>query len=189
MAFYVGYTSRDIKVEYLRWLTERGALEIDGLGNFLNTGKKNRPVFLWASGKVITQKEAEDVLGFKFVEVYAGLLKVNARMVEAALQVDPGPCTRPALALAQPSYIAQSPLRLQQACIQLISLPPTLKQVYYQGLPLGTDRLWRGPDKGSKYDGPSDVGKVHKVFIAYCNKSMLKQMIDDGTLIVQYDLP
>ena len=58
-----------------RLLTERGA------------GGDNRPVLLRPSNRVITFKEAENELEFKAVEVFASRLKVNARMVEAALQM------------------------------------------------------------------------------------------------------
>ena len=50
-------------------------------------GSKNRPVLLRPSSRVITMKEAEIELEFKAVEVFASRLKVNARMVEAALQM------------------------------------------------------------------------------------------------------
>ena len=70
-AFYFGYTGRQIQVEYLRFLTERGG---------------NKPVLLWAHDCVITQKEAETELGFKYIELYSSTLKINARRVEKALQ-------------------------------------------------------------------------------------------------------
>jgi hypothetical protein len=52
-------------VEYLRFLTERG------VGGELGSGAgwhKNKPVLLWAHDSVITQKEAEMNLGFKYIE-------------------------------------------------------------------------------------------------------------------------
>ena len=56
-------------------------------GHFgIYTGQRNRPVLLWDDGSVITQKEAEDQLGFKGVELYSSSLKINARRVEDALQ-------------------------------------------------------------------------------------------------------
>ena len=39
-------------------------------------------------------------------------------------------------------------------------------QKRFQYLPLGT-RLWRHPDKGCKYDQPTDAGKVHKVYLTF----------------------
>jgi hypothetical protein len=72
LAFNVGYTGRQIVVEYLRFLTIRGC----GCG----------PVLLWAHDGVITQRQAERELGFKYVELYCSTLKINARRVEDALQ-------------------------------------------------------------------------------------------------------
>ena len=45
-------------------------------------------------------------------------------------------------------------------------------------LPLGV-RLWRYPDKGSKYDTEVDKGKVHKVFISFSPRvaEMLRERI------------
>ena len=82
-AFYFGYTGRQIKVEYLRFLTERG------VGGELGSGptwQRNRPVLLWPNDSVITQKQAEENLGFKYIELYSSTLKINARRVEKALQ-------------------------------------------------------------------------------------------------------
>ena len=97
----------------------------------LNPGKLNRPVLLWSDNSTITMSDAQSELGFTFHEVYASTLKINARMVEKALQ----------------------------QC--------------YQHLKLG-HRLWRCPDKGSKFDKEVD-GKVHKVFITFSplNSQML----------------
>ena len=66
----------------------------------------------------------EDFLGFKYVELFESKLKVNARMVEDALQ-----------------------------------------RRYHTQLPLGV-RLWRGPDRGSKFDRVTDTPKAHKVFVS-----------------------
>jgi hypothetical protein len=85
-AFYLGYTGRQIVVEYLRFLTVRGASQQDEDGIFINPQSRNRPVLLWAHDTVITQKEAEVDLGFKYVELYASTLKINARRIEEALQ-------------------------------------------------------------------------------------------------------
>ena len=85
-AFYFGYTGRRIQVEYLRFLTERGASQQDEDGTFIKPQARNRPVLLWAHDSVITQKEAETELGFKYIELYASTLKINARRVEDALQ-------------------------------------------------------------------------------------------------------
>ena len=49
-------------------------------------------------------------------------------------------------------------------------------QVRYMHLALGL-RLWRGPDKGPKYDTPKDVGKVHKVFIT-CSPLVAKKLAE-----------
>ena len=82
-AFYFGYTGRQITVEYLRFLTERGVGGEEGSGT---TWHRNRPVLLWAHDSIITQKEAEGELGFKYIELYSSTLKINARRVEKALQ-------------------------------------------------------------------------------------------------------
>ena len=86
-AFYFGYTGRQIVVEYLRFLTERGASQQAEDGTFIDPSARNRPVLLWADDSVITQKEAETQLGFKYIELYSSTLKINARRVEAALQM------------------------------------------------------------------------------------------------------
>jgi hypothetical protein len=49
-----------IREEYLRFLTERGDAE----------HHKTRPVWMWTDGEVITQKEAEEVLGAKAKVVF-----------------------------------------------------------------------------------------------------------------------
>ena len=56
-------------------------------------------------------------------------------------------------------------------------------QQRFQYLPLGV-RMWRGPDKGPKYDQPEDKGKVHKVFIAY--SPVVAQMRREGKIIVDF---
>ena len=88
-AFYFGYTGRNLKVEYLRWLSERGQCEFDADGKVKEGGHHglNKPVLLWGDETVITQKQAENKLGFKGLELYSSTLKLNARRVEAALQM------------------------------------------------------------------------------------------------------
>ena len=56
-------------------------------------------------------------------------------------------------------------------------------QKRYQHLKLG-QRLWRCPDKGSKFDGPEDVGKLHKVFITF--SPHVKQMLANGEIKVNH---
>jgi hypothetical protein len=75
--------------------------------------------------------DAQSELGFTFHEVYASTLKINARMVEKALQQR------------------------------------------YQHLKLG-HRLWRCPDKGSKFD--------KEVFITF--SPLNSQMLADGKIKV-----
>jgi hypothetical protein len=53
-------------------------------------------------------------------------------------------------------------------------------QQRYQHLKLG-HRLWRCPDKGSKFDKEVD-GKVHKVFITF--SPLNSQMLADGKIKV-----
>jgi len=142
-AFYFGYTGRNIKLEYLRWLSKRGLCELDADGNIKEGGKirLNRPVLLKSDGTVITQKEAEDELGFKVLELYSSKLKLNSRRVECALQT------------------------------------------HFQNLSLGV-RLWRGPDKGAKYDVKGDQLKVHKVFLTYSPR--VAEMLRKGVIKVNY---
>ena len=123
-SLYWGYTSR---------MLNPGKLEYT-----LNPGKLNRPVLLWSDNSTITMSDAQSELGFTFHEVYASTLKINARMVEKALQQR------------------------------------------YQHLKLG-HRLWRCPDKGSKFDKEVD-GKVHKVFITF--SPLISQMLADGKIKV-----
>ena len=85
-AIYLGYTGRAIPDEALRWLTMRGASQQDENGNFVDPGKRNRPVLLWADGSTISMGEAMSQLGFEYFEIYASSLKINARSVECALQ-------------------------------------------------------------------------------------------------------
>ena len=84
---YFGYTARLLEEEALRWLTTRGASWQDADGNFIDPSKRNRPVLLWPDSTTITMQQAEEELGFQYVEVYASTLKINARAVEDALQV------------------------------------------------------------------------------------------------------
>ena len=84
---YVGASSRLLKQEYLRWLTERG----NGYDYEKGKWTGNRPVLQWKKAKrngstIITQKEAEEQLGFQGLEVYESLRDANAFAVEAALQ-------------------------------------------------------------------------------------------------------
>ena len=84
---YVGASSRLLKEEYLRWLTTRG----NGHDYEKGKCKGNRPVLQWKKAKpngstTITQKEAEERLGFQGLEVYESLRDANAFAVEAALQ-------------------------------------------------------------------------------------------------------
>ena len=53
----------------------------------------------------------------------------------------------------------------------------------FQHLPLGV-RLWRYPDKGSKYDTEVDKGKVHKVFIAFSPR--VAEMLRERTIKVDF---
>ena len=78
ISFYLGYTRRGIQDEYLRWLTTRGT----GPG----WGQLSRPVLLWKDGSNITMGQAENELGFKYVEMYSSSLMINARKVEKAMQ-------------------------------------------------------------------------------------------------------
>ena len=125
-SLYWGYTSR---------MLNPGKLEYT-----LNPGKLNRPVLLWSDNSTITMSDAQSELGFTFHEVYASTLKINARMVEKALQ----------------------------QC--------------YQHLKLG-HRLWRCPDKGSKFDKEVD-GKVHKVFIT--SSPRVAQMLAERKIKVNF---
>jgi hypothetical protein len=43
----------------------------------INPSARNRPVLLWAHNGVITQREAERLLGFMYIELYSSLLKKN----------------------------------------------------------------------------------------------------------------
>ena len=52
-------------------------------------------------------------------------------------------------------------------------------QQYYQHVELGV-RLWRCPDKGSKYDTEADANKVHKVFLTYSPRVI--EMLREGTI-------
>mgnify|MGYP004294808473 CR=1 FL=1 len=86
-AIYFGYTGRKLEDEDLRFLTTRGAERYDESGDFLDyDGSRNRPVLVWQNGNTITQVQATRILGFKFVELFASTLKINARRVEDALQ-------------------------------------------------------------------------------------------------------
>ena len=85
-SIYLGYTSRTLPVEALRWLTVRGASQEDANGNFVDPSARNRPVLLWADGSTITMGQAVSQLGFEYFEIYASSLKINARYVECALQ-------------------------------------------------------------------------------------------------------
>ena len=87
-AFYVGYTGRLIKAEYLGWLTTRGVAELEADGTIISgSEKRNRPVLVWSNGSTITATQAVQQVDFKYIEVYASTLMINARRVEKALQV------------------------------------------------------------------------------------------------------
>ena len=58
----IGLTFRTLKIEALRWLTERGANQLHLPKSKRTT--KNRPVLRHPNNKVVTEGEAED-LGFK----------------------------------------------------------------------------------------------------------------------------
>ena len=86
VSFYIGYTRQSLPAEALCWITPRGSEKRDKNGDFIATGERNRPTLLWADGTYIKKTEATSLLGFKFFEVYASTLQINARAVEAALQ-------------------------------------------------------------------------------------------------------
>ena len=56
-------------------------------------------------------------------------------------------------------------------------------QQRFQYLPLGV-RLWRGPDKGSKYDRDDDARKVHKVFVTFSPR--VAQMLRERKIKIDY---
>ena len=85
--FYVGYTAQSLDDEALRFLTARGLCKETEPGIYIDVGKRNRPVFLWSDGSTITQTDAQIKVGFRFFEVYASTLMINARYVEKALQL------------------------------------------------------------------------------------------------------
>jgi hypothetical protein len=87
VSFYIGYTRQSLPAEALCWIAPRGSEKRDKNGDFIATGERNRPPLLWADGTYIKKTEATSLLGFKFFEVYASTLKINARAVEKALQV------------------------------------------------------------------------------------------------------
>jgi hypothetical protein len=78
--FYFGITKRSLKDEAFRWLTKRG-MDVKG-----QKGRRNRPVLQWPNGRVITQKEAEGVLGGRSEFLYFSKLRRNCALVEAELQ-------------------------------------------------------------------------------------------------------
>ena len=86
VSFYIGYTRQSLPDEALGWIGLRGSEKRDKNGDFIATGTRNRPTPLWPDGTHIKESEAKTLLGFKFFEVYASTLQVNARAVEAALQ-------------------------------------------------------------------------------------------------------
>jgi hypothetical protein len=85
-SFYIGYTKQCLPDEALGWITPRGSEKRDKNGDFIATGERSRPTLLWPDGTCIKPSEATSLLGFKFFEVYASTLQINARAVEAALQ-------------------------------------------------------------------------------------------------------
>jgi hypothetical protein len=52
--FYFGYTGRQIKVEYLRFLTVRGASQQDEDGTFIDPSARNKPVLVPLRGRFVT---------------------------------------------------------------------------------------------------------------------------------------
>jgi hypothetical protein len=88
-SMYVGYTKQTIKAEAFAFLGRRGAnrpKRKDG------TQPLNRPVLL-RGDKTLPEKkrhftagECQKELGFKFVQVYCTDLKLNAHMIEDAMQ-------------------------------------------------------------------------------------------------------
>mmetsp|Transcript_3479 Transcript_3479/g.15885 ORF Transcript_3479/g.15885 Transcript_3479/m.15885 type:complete len:351 (-) Transcript_3479:47-1099(-) len=81
-AIYFGTTRRTLKIEWLRWLTERGS----SLPCHAKNGR-NRPVLRRMTGETITMKEAEDELGFWCAEVGVGdIVNHNCRGKEDYLQ-------------------------------------------------------------------------------------------------------
>ena len=51
----------------------------------------------------------------------------------------------------------------------------------FHDLPLG-HRLWRAVDKGAKFDTLDDVGKLHKVFLAYSTQA--HQWLNEGKIMI-----
>ena len=85
---YVGTTKRTLEEECFKWLTERSVVSSKGFG--FATGHLNRPVLQFeqddGSLRVITEGEAEGVLGFQKFLVYQNSLCLNATTVEDFMQ-------------------------------------------------------------------------------------------------------
>ena len=98
-----------------------------------------------------------------------------SQQAEDGTFVDPSKRNRPVLLMHDGSTIAMGKARKELGFDRVEVYASTLKinaravedalQYRYQHLPLGI-RLWRCPDKGSKFDKVVD-GKLHKVFITY----------------------
>jgi hypothetical protein len=85
---YVGYTKRMIRAEALEFMGRRGANQTK---NQDGTTRRNRPVLrrdktLPEKKRHFTAKKCQKELGFKFVQVYCTKLKLNAHMIENAMQ-------------------------------------------------------------------------------------------------------
>ena len=98
-----------------------------------------------------------------------------SKQAEDGTFVDPSKRNRPVLLMHDGSTITMGKARKELGFDRVEVYASTLKinaravedalQYRYQHLPLGI-RLWRYPDKGSKFDKVVD-GKLHKVFITY----------------------
>ena len=137
-SFYIGETGRELDVEALRWLTERGSM--------LHSSGKNLPVLLHANDRVVTETEAEDDFGFSSFYLKDGFLDKVRRERFFFFYAD-GHTLAP----------------LHQA--NSTKLEAALQRKYHH-LPLGR-RLWRRVGAGSNgLHEPRDE-REHKVFIAY----------------------
>ena len=74
-----GETGRELDVEALRWLSERGSQ--------LHVGGRNRPTLLQPDGYVVTESLAYNAFGFNCAYLADEILdKANATKLEAAFQ-------------------------------------------------------------------------------------------------------
>ena len=109
---------------------------------------------------------------------------------DAEYTINPGKLNRPVLLWPDDSTITMSDARNKLGFTSHEVYASTLKynapmvekalQLRYQHLDLG-QRLWRCPDKGSKFDQEVD-NKVHKVFITH--SPHISDMIADGLIKV-----